>query len=411
MRRRVALLTVLGALSAFGPLSIDLYLPSLPSIGDDLDASASSIQLSITACLVGLAVGQIYAGPLSDRLGRRRVLAAGLVAFVAASALCAAAPSAAVLIGLRLVQGLAGSFGIVISRAIVRDLHEGDEMNRVFSRLMLVSGVAPVVAPLLGAQLLHVMGWRGLFVVLTAVGAAIALAAAVIIPETLPPERRRALADAGHERSPFAAIARDRRFIACAIVGGGVSGVLFAYISASPFVVEDIHGASPQVFSVVFAVNSVAIVLAGQLNGRLLGRVRSETMLRAAVATCAAGAAWCLLAAILALPLAALLPGWLLAIAPMGVVMPNGTTLALAGYGHAAGAAAAVLGTSQFLVGALASPLVGVAGSGTAVPMAIVMTAFAAAAVAAAASIRPQPACSTCARVAPAASAQPFEAA
>ncbi|HVI38984.1 MAG TPA: MFS transporter, partial [Gaiellales bacterium] len=272
---------------------------------------------------------------------------------------------------LRLAQGLAGAVGIVISRAVVRDLYEGRRMNQVFSQLMLVTGLAPVVAPLLGAQLLHVMDWRGLFVVLALIGAAIAAGALLLVGETLPASQP---TNEATTRSTFATILRDRHFVLSATVGGGVTGVLFAYISASPFVVEEIHGASAQVFSVVFAVNSAGIILAGQLNTRLVDRFTPTTLLRASVSACAVGVVWCLVAAGLEWPLWVLLPGWMLAVAQVGIVMPNCTTLALAGYGHAAGAAAALLGTSQFLIGAVASPLVGVAGSDTALPMALLMT-------------------------------------
>ena len=181
---------VLGGLTMFGPLSLDLYLPALPQLADDLDASASAAQLTITACLVGLAVGQLVAGPLSDRLGRKRPLIVGLLAYVVASAACTLAPSATVLIVLRLIQGLAGAAGIVISRAIARDLYSGSALMIFFSRLLLVAGLAPVLAPVLGDQLSRIMSWRGIFWVLAGFGAVLLIAGWLGLRETLPPERR-----------------------------------------------------------------------------------------------------------------------------------------------------------------------------------------------------------------------------
>jgi MFS transporter, DHA1 family, multidrug resistance protein len=184
------MVVVLGGLTMFGPLSLDLYLPALPQLADDLNASASAAQLSITACLVGLAVGQLVAGPLSDRLGRKRPLMIGLVAYLLASVACALAPSATVLIALRLIQGLGGAAGIVISRAIARDLYSGSALMIFFSRLLLIAGLAPVLAPILGGQLSRIMSWRGIFGVLAGFGAALLLAGWFGLNETLPPERR-----------------------------------------------------------------------------------------------------------------------------------------------------------------------------------------------------------------------------
>src|SRR3954452_15644812 len=181
---------LLGGLSAFGPLSLDMYLPGLAQLGRELDASASATQLTLTACLAGLALGQLVAGPLSDRLGRRRPLLAGVALYAGASLLCALSPSIAMLILLRFVQGAAGAAGIVIGRAVVRDLYEGDAAARLFSSLMLVGGVAPILAPVIGGQLLHVTDWRGIFVVLAALGTALFAAAFLALPESLPPERR-----------------------------------------------------------------------------------------------------------------------------------------------------------------------------------------------------------------------------
>src|SRR6267143_177042 len=216
---RARLFVLLGGLTAFGPLSIDMYLPALPAIGRDLAASESMIQLTLTACLIGLAIGQVIAGPLSDALGRRRPLLIGVAGYVIASLLCALAPAATILVALRLLQGLAGAAGIVIARAIVRDLYSGSAAARYFSRLILVMGLAPILAPVLGAQVLRVSTWRGIFLVLTIVTALLWLSAARGLPETLPAARRNAGSLAG-TLNIFGQLIRDTPFIGYAVAAG-----------------------------------------------------------------------------------------------------------------------------------------------------------------------------------------------
>jgi len=352
-------------------------------LGDDLSAGASAVQLTLTACLAGLAIGQLVAGPLSDRLGRRRPLLAGVGAYTLASVLCAAAPTVWALAGLRFVQGATGAAGIVIARAIVRDTHDGVALVRFFSMLMLVTGLAPILAPVIGGQVLEVTSWRGIFLVLSAIGAVLFVAASVGLRETLPPERRRE-GGIGATARTMAGLLRDRHFAGFALAGGLAFGAMFTYIAGSPFVLQEIYGASPQAFSAVFAANSVGIVALGQLNGRLAGRVEPLTMLRIGVTTMAV--AGCVLFAVVAigsLPLAALLvPLWVL-VASMGLVFPNTTALALAGHPEVAGSASALLGVLQFVIGAAAAPLAGIAGTGTAVPMGATMAALSLASLAA----------------------------
>lgn len=382
-RVRARRLLILGGLSAFGPLSIDTYLPALPTLSRELHASQSATQLTLTACLAGLALGQLLAGPLSDRFGRRRPLLAGVLAYTVASLLCAVAPSVGSLAVLRLVQGASGAAGIVIARAIVRDLHEGTAAVRYFSALMLVTGVAPVLAPVLGGQLLEVTSWRGIFVALAVVGAVLLVATALGLRETLPEERRR---DGGLRATAatLREVLSDRRFVAYAFASGLAFGAMFTYISGSPFVIQDLYGASPQLFSAAFAVNSLGIVAAGQVNGRLAGRVAPRTMLGVGVGTMAV-AGLVLLAVTIPGDLgvvALLAPLWLL-VSCIGFVIPNATALALADHPQVAGSASALLGVVQFLIGAAAAPLAGIAGTGTAVPMAAAMAALSLAAVAA----------------------------
>jgi DHA1 family bicyclomycin/chloramphenicol resistance-like MFS transporter len=381
-RARLQLALILGGLTAFAPLSIDMYLPGLPVLGDDLSAGASAVQLTLTACLAGLAIGQRVAGPLSDRLGRRRPLLAGVGAYTLAAVLCAAAPTVWALAGLRFVQGATGAAGIVIARAIVRDTHDGAALVRFFSMLMLVTGLAPILAPVIGGQVLEVTTWRGIFLVLAAIGAVLLVAAMVGLRETLPAERRR---DGGVRATAatMASLLRDRHFTGFALAGGLAFGAMFTYISGSPFVLQEIYGASPQAFAGVFAANSVGIVAFGQLNGRFAGRVPPLTMLRIGVTSMAvAGCALFAVVAIGSLPLLALLvPLWVL-VASVGLVFPNTTALALAGHPEVAGTASALLGVLQFVIGAAAAPLAGIAGTDTAVPMGAAMAALSLGAVA-----------------------------
>jgi MFS transporter, DHA1 family, multidrug resistance protein len=370
---RLRLVLILGSLSAFGPLSIDMYLPGLPQLSRDLGASPSAIQLTLTACLTGLALGQLVAGPLSDRYGRRRPLLAGVAAYAVASALCALAPSVALLVLLRLVQGAAGAAGIVIARAAVRDLHAGDAAARFFATLMLVNGLAPILAPVVGAQLLKVTDWRGVFVVLAAIGALLLSAVALGLRETLPAERRRA-GGVRETATTLRRLAADRVFVGYALAAGLAFGAMFAYISGSPFVVQDIYGASPQGFSAVFAVNALGIVTAAQISGRLVGRVSPRRLLWTGLGLGATGGvALLVVVAVGGLGLAAVLVPLFAVVSSIGLVLPNASALALADHPTTAGSASALIGVLQFAVGALVAPLVGIAGKGTAVPMGVVI--------------------------------------
>ncbi|MGW3193343.1 multidrug effflux MFS transporter [Streptomyces sp. NPDC001118] len=378
--RRTGLLVtlVLGGLTATPPLAMDMYLPSLPEVTRSLHAPAATVQLTLTACLLGMALGQLVVGPMSDRWGRRRPLLAGLAVYLVATALCALAPNVETLVALRLAQGLAGAAGIVIARAVVRDLYDGVAMARFFSTLMLISGAAPIVAPLIGGQILRVTDWRGVFVVLTVVGVLLAALVWLRLPETLPPADRHA-GGAGTALRTMRGLLADLPFTGYMLAGGFAFAALFAYISASPFVIQEIYGASPQTFSLLFGLNSVGLVIAGQVNGKLLvGRVALEKVLACGLAVIVVAASALLLMSAGALggtglaPVAAAL---FVLMSAMGITLPNAQSLALMRTRHAAGSASALLGTTSFLVGAVASPLVGVAGEHTAVPMAVVQLA------------------------------------
>jgi len=371
------LVIVLGSVNAIGPLSIDMYLPAFPEITRALDTSASSVQLTLTACVAGLALGQLVMGPLSDRLGRRVPLIAAMVTYSVASLLCASASSVEMLIAMRFVQGLAGAGGLVISRAVVRDLYSGAAAVRLFSSLMLVTGLAPILAPLAGAQLLGITPWEGIFVTLSILSALIAVLAAVGLRETLPAERR---STSGRRRTvqTMAALLRDHSFLGYALASGLTFGALFAYISGSSFVLQRIYGMSPQLYSLAFAMNGLGLIAASQVNARVVERVGPTRLLRRALGCVVASAlALLVVVSVGGLTVWAVLAPMFVIVSSLAFVLPNATALALADHGTVAGTASALLGVIQFLVGAIAAPLVGVAGPDSAVPMGVVMAVLA----------------------------------
>jgi DHA1 family bicyclomycin/chloramphenicol resistance-like MFS transporter len=293
--------------------------------------------------------------------------------YAVASVMCAVAPTVYVLMGTRFLQGLSGAAGLVISRAIVRDLHSGAAAVRLFSSLMLVVGVAPILAPVVGGQILAHTSWRGIFVVLAVLGVLVCLAGSTYLRETLPPARRHPVGFRSTSRT-MRSLLRDRVFMGYALSCSLAFGAMFAYISGSPFVLQDIYGASPQLYGVFFAIGGLGLVGASQINARVVGRFGPSFLLHAAmrvIAVCAT-----LLFTVVSFTglgvWAVLLPLFFL-ISSLAFVMPNSTALALADHAEVAGSASALLGLVQFLVGALAAPLVGIAGTGTAVPMGVVM--------------------------------------
>jgi DHA1 family bicyclomycin/chloramphenicol resistance-like MFS transporter len=377
----VRLLIVLGGLTAIGPVSIDMYLPALPELAHDLSTSASTAQLTVTACMVGLAGGQVVTGPLSDQWGRRHPLLVCTALYALASVLCAVAPSAPALIAARLLQGTAGSAGIVIARAVVRDLYEGAAAARYFALLMSVAAAAPVLAPLAGGQLLHATSWRGIFAVIAGLGVLLFAAVLFGIRETLPAAARRAGALRDTVRV-FRRLCADRQFVGYTLAGGLAFAAMFAYIAGSPFVLQEVYGLSPQEFSAAFAANGLGIVAAAQLSRSLAGRVPPRTVLRAGLAVSCTGAASLLIVVLGGVGLGGVLPALFLVVASVGLILPNSAALAMSGWPPAvAGSASSLLGLTQFVIGGAVSPLVGVAGPDTAVPMATAMALLAGAAV------------------------------
>ncbi|WP_026074592.1 multidrug effflux MFS transporter [Brevibacillus massiliensis] len=369
---RVLMAVVLGALSAFGPLSLDMYLPSLPALATDLHTSTSSAQFSLTACLLGLSLGQLFAGPLSDVRGRRLPLVIGLVVYAATSLLCAFAPSIWALLLLRFLQGAAGSAGIVISRAIVRDLYSGTELTKFFSLLMLVNGAAPILAPIIGGQLMRVTSWQGVFVVLSLVGIAMLLVVLFRLPETLPAERR-SKGGIKNTLATFRGLLGDRIFMSYALAQGFVVAAMFAYISGSPFVLQEIFGVSPQMFSLFFAINGLGIIIASQITGRLAGRMNETKLLISGLTLAAFGGIALLVVILIHAGLYAILFSLFIVVSSVGIVTTTGFSLAMQNQGRSAGSASALLGVLSFIFGGLVAPLVGLGGSETAVPMGIVI--------------------------------------
>ncbi|WP_141523277.1 MULTISPECIES: multidrug effflux MFS transporter [Bacillus] len=369
---RLWMILVLGTLTAIGPLSIDMYLPSLPKLTDDLQTSASLAQLTLTACLLGLSVGQLFVGSISDIYGRHKPLIIALIIYVVSSLLCVVAPSIWSLVLLRFLQGASGSAGIVISRAMVRDMYSGPEMTKFFSLLMLVNGAAPILAPIIGGQLLQFTSWRGVFIVLCVISVFMLVSAIFVLHETLPLEERETGGLTG-TLSTYGKLLKDRLFMGYALSQGLVSAAMFAYISGSPFVLQNIYGASPQAFSLFFAINGIGIILASQITGRLAGKLSEKTLFVAGIGIAAVGGISLLLIIVLGIGLIGVLCSLFLVVSSVGIVSTTGFTLAMRNQKQAAGTASALLGLLQFISGALVAPLVGMGGSNNALPMGIVI--------------------------------------
>jgi MFS transporter, DHA1 family, multidrug resistance protein len=362
-RRRLRLVLILGALIALGPLTIDMYLPSLPTITDELATTSPTVQLTLTGTLLGLALGQLIVGPVSDAFGRRLPLLVGTGVHVVASVLCVVAPNIAVLGGLRVLQGLGAAAGAVVAMAIVRDLYTGRPAATLLSRLILVMGAAPVIAPTLGGWLLAFTSWRGVFAALALFGLLLIPVAAWGLPETLPVERRQTDGVLGTLRN-YRALLHDGTFIGLILVAGLAMSALLAYVAGSSFVFQEQFGLSQQQFGLAFGSGAIWLILATQLNPVLLRRFEPRQLLLAAVA-----AAFVFGLLLLAFALTAtggvfgvLMPLWLVLFS-IGFALPNAPAVALSRHGETAGTAAAMLGAVQFGTGAAISPVVGLLGN------------------------------------------------
>lgn len=371
---RLSRLLLFGALVAIGPLTIDIYLAAFPAVVEDLGTTEAMVQLTLTATFVGLATGQLLIGAVSDAIGRRRPLLAALSAYVVVSALIALSDAVPLLLGLRFLQGLTAAAGMVLSQAMVRDLYSGSVMATFISRLFLIVGVAPIIAPTLGAQFLEFGTWRTIFWALAVFGLVLVTLALWRVRETLPPERRtgRGLAPL---LSSYAVLLRDRRYVGLVLTACTAMGSLFAYISSATFVFQDRYGLSTQEYAWVFAAGAGALTLTSQVNGWLVQRYHPAAIVRAALPAGATVALLLLGASILDLGVGAIVAGVVALMAVVGFVMPNNPVLALADHGERAGAAAALLGATSFAFGGVISPVSGLFEADSAVPMAGTMVA------------------------------------
>lgn len=358
-RGAAALVLTLGALSAFGPLCLDMYLPSLPELPAALHSTAGAAQLSLSACIVGLAGGQLVAGPLSDRFGRRAPLLIGVALFTVVSALCAVVTSMPLLIVLRVLQGAGGAAGIVIGRAVVTDLYSGKAAAAYFSTIAAINGMAPILAPVIGGQVLRLGSWRLVFWVLAGIGLAITALAAAVLRETLPAHRRGRHGLAGTLRS-FRTVLSDRRYVGYVVAGTAVMAAMFGYISTSPFVLQDGFGLSPQQFSLCFAVNALGIVSASQVSRVLLRRSADPVaLLTAGIGQAGVGALALLLATLFGWGLWPILVAMFVMVSAVGLVAPNSSALSMDLHREVAGAASALYGLTQFGLAAVTSSLSG----------------------------------------------------
>lgn len=374
-RKYVQLVLVLGALSAIGPLTIDTYLPALPELTTDLAATDSQAQLTITGLLVGLGIGQLIIGPWSDVVGRRKPLLLGLAAHGFISLICAVAPSIELLIFTRILQGLCGAAVAVVAMATVRDLFSGVRAAQLLSRLILVLGIAPIVAPSLGSALLQVTSWRGIFVVLAMAAVGLLAVAWFGLPETLPYARRRPGSVRGSLRA-YGALFSDRLFLIMVGIAGLMFATLFAYIAAAPFLLQEVFGLSTQQFGVAFGSTAVGLILMTQLNPILLRRYSPVRVLTAGVVLAFLSALTLLATAVTGFGglLGVMIPLWFV-MSCCGLSFPNAPAIALSRHGEEAGTAAALLGAAQFVIGGAVAPVVGAFANGTPVPMAAIVVA------------------------------------
>ena len=373
--KRLKFALLLGALAAMGPLTIDMYLPSFPTIVGAFDTTATFVQVSLTACLLGIGLGQLFLGPMSDVHGRKKPLLIALVAYFIASILCVFSPNIGVFIAARFMQGFAASAGIVISRAVVRDLYSGRELTKFFALLMLINNLAPILAPVLAGGIIAFTDWTGIFVVLSGIGFLLFVIVLWRMDETLP-EQMRVPGNLSNTLKNFTSLLKDRQFMGYALAQGFIMAGIFAYVAGTPFVYQNIHGVSPQTFSLLFGMNGLALIIGTQTVGRLTGLVSETRFLEIGLFISITAGVTLLLAVLLNGPLISLVIPIFFFVGSIGVISTSSFSLAMEKQGHIAGSASALLGLLPFVLGAITAPLVGIAGEETAVPMgAIIFTA------------------------------------
>ncbi|MDC3421924.1 Bcr/CflA family efflux MFS transporter [Aquibacillus koreensis] len=356
-------------LCMLGPFNIDMYLPSFPSIADDLGARASLVQLSLTACLIGLAIGQMVVGPISDAKGRKKPILVFISLFAVASLICALAPNITVLIISRFLQGFTASAGVVLSRAVVRDIFTGKELTKFFALLMVINATGPIIAPVAGGAvlLLPFATWHTVFLFLSLLGMLIVLTVSFKLKESLP-EEKRTPSSIGSSIRTMGSLLKDRSFIGYAIVVGFVQGGTFAYVAGTPFVYQDIYQVSPQVFSILFGINGLAIISGSFLVGRLSGIIEERTLLRTGVIISLCTNTLLLIMTIVNGPLFMIVLPIFIHLFTIGIILTSTFSLAMENQGHRAGSASALLGMLPLLIGSMIAPLIGI-NETTAIPM------------------------------------------
>ena len=370
--RRLTYIFVLGALTALGPFTVDMYLPAFPAVEAEFSSSTAAVQLTLAATMVGFALGQLLVGPWSDRVGRRLPLILATAVHLVATLAVATAPTIELLIALRVLQGLGAAAGAVVAMAVVRDLFTGVPMVRMLSRLALVAGLAPVLAPLIGSQLMLVTSWRGTFVVLAAFSAVVLVLTILFVVETLPPERRRL---AGHSTTfqRFRSLLTDRAFVGTVLMAGMNFSGLFAYLSFSPFLFQQVYTLDAQQYGLLFAVNSVGVIIGVQTSAYLARSIGPQWILAGANALAIVSAATIVVLDLAGAGLLGVLVPLFFFVMSCGFSFPCLSALALARHGAEAGTAAALLGAANFGFAAAISPIVGLFGASRALPMGGVM--------------------------------------
>ncbi len=379
VRRQAGLTSGLVAtvifLTAIAPLATDMYVPAFPTVAGELSATATQVQLTLTTFFVGMALGQLVGGPVSDQHGRRRLLIASILVMTVASVVCALTPSIGVMMAARFVQGFAGGWAMVIGRAVIVDLARGARLVRVLNVIAAVGGVAPIVGPLLGAVILQLSHWRVSFWLVAAMGVAMTVAVLLAVPESLPPERRhggglRAFAVAGRQ------VLAQRRYVGYVLVSGSAMGAVFAYVATSAFVLQSMNGMSPIAYSADFAANAAGMTVAALVAARLAGRVATRRVILAGqVAALAAGVAMLAGALWWDTPLLLAVVCFAVLMTAQGLIGPNGGALASAEVPGHPGTGSAVLGFVQWIAAGIVAPIAGLGGEHTAVPMALLMIA------------------------------------
>jgi MFS transporter, DHA1 family, multidrug resistance protein len=369
-KKRIQLAMLLGSLGLLGPFTIDTYLPSFPTIVKDFHTTASLVQISLTACLLGLGAGQLFIGPLSDVKGRRKPLLLFLCLYLLASLTCSFSPNIYFLIVARFVQGFSAAGGLVVSRAIVRDLFSGKELTKFFTLIVLVGNLGPIVAPIAGGAILSFTKWNGVFIVLACIGAILIFMVSLKLPETLPPEKR-VPSNLPQLMSNFGSLFKEREFMGYAFTQGFTTAGIFAYVSGIPFVYQNIYHVSPQQFSLLFGVNGLGLIIGSQLVGRLADHISERTFLKIGLGISIAAGAILLIALLLKAPLIAVAIPIFFFVSSISIIGTTSFALAIESQGHIAGSASALLGLLPFVLGSLSAPLVGIAGSYTGVPMGV----------------------------------------